>query len=49
MEYKRTTGGKHRWKRMCWKPVIRGGIAYLRGGARYEVLKSGWRRLPEEA
>jgi len=43
--YKRTTGGKNKWRRMCWMPVIRNGIAYMKDGARYQVRDDGWRRL----
>jgi|GEM_PF-5512943 len=42
--WKRSTGGKHRWKRMAWMPYIVNGIARLKDGAAYFADKDGWRR-----
>ena len=44
--YRRTTGGKHRWKKRAWLPIIGvDGRALMRDGAVYQVRDDGWRLL----
>jgi hypothetical protein len=46
MTYKRTTGGKHWWKRLGWSAVIRGVYAHMKSGAVYQIDERGtWHRL----
>ena len=43
--YKRTQGYRNRVNKMCWAPVIRDTVAWLKSGRRYEMRTDGWRRL----
>lgn len=46
--YRRTTGGKHRWKRLMYMPVVRGNEAvFPKTGTRYRMDDDGWRRMPD--
>jgi hypothetical protein len=48
----RTTGGKHRWKRLRYMPIFRGDQALLpdrhtKMAACYQVRADGWRRVKD--
>lgn len=43
--YQRTTGGRHKWKKLAYLPLIMNGVAHMKSGAQYLIRDDGWRKV----
>jgi len=46
--HKRTKGFRNRMNKRGWLPNIKGTIAYLIDGSKYDVRDDGWRKIKED-